>query len=97
MSSSFHLFLTNLLILILCFNSPSCVDGKLRPKRKEDVCVMGHCLGPDFNKLELPSNLTHVKMNLEVSSPLKSVLISKYPTLQTLSYTFSPQSKNKVS
>ena len=53
-----------LVLSLVCFN---CIEGKLRPKRKEDVCVMGYCLEPDFNKLELPSNLTHVKMNLEVS------------------------------
>lgn len=31
-----------------------------------DECVSGYCLPPDYNKLELPQNVTQVGINAEV-------------------------------
>ena len=46
-------------------------SGNDRKTKKEDTCVMGYCLDPMYNKLELPtSDKTHVRMNLEVRSRL---------------------------
>ena len=45
------------------------VEGAKKKKKKEaDTCVLGYCLDPSYNSLELPSKdtVTHVRMNLEV-------------------------------
>ena len=42
-------------------------DAKKSAKLKGETCVNGYCLGSGYNKLELPRELNHVKMNLEVS------------------------------
>ena len=34
--------------------------------KKREACVSGYCLKPDYNRLELPRQVTHIDMNLEV-------------------------------
>ena len=43
------------------------LDGNsTSPGPEKSACVSGHCLGPGYNKLELPQNKSEIKMDLEV-------------------------------
>ncbi len=41
-------------------------NAKKKDSRTEEECVVGHCLLPGYQKLELPNNVTHIEMDLEV-------------------------------
>ena len=42
------------------------LDGVRLPFLDQEQCVEGYCLDSSYNKLELPSPRTHVRVNLEV-------------------------------
>lgn len=53
--------------VLLILSSSLAVVKCVKAEAKEETCVAGHCLPLDYNRLELPSNVTYVDMNLEVS------------------------------
>ena len=42
------------------------LDEVALPFLEQEQCVEGYCLDSTYNKLELPSPKTHVRVNLEV-------------------------------
>ena len=64
-SRVFVIYISSFLIIFLLYQSYF-LDEIALPFLDENKCVEGYCLHHSYNKLELPSPKTHVKVNLEV-------------------------------